>query len=618
MTKHTFDFSIDSAARAEALALGAAHPSTLKAKVNHLLILANATMTVVLILLFCILVLCALAIDRGGKFATLCALFVGAPALAAFAYVFHSIFFARDDEDEEFLLTPSNAPAFFRDMESMRRKLALPSVDAVYLIADLNAFMQLQQIGIGWRKDRSIIGIGLPLLMALSKAETLSVIAHEFGHYAAQDGVISGRIYRARTRWCVTAWRMAQSQNILLRPLLLFLNWFLPKLDAWSFPLARHQEFAADRFAANATTSTDAAAALYRINLGSYFYCRHLQPGIWNDSEFPTEFTNQRLHAMVEQLREPPVPPQHELEMLLERTEPYDTHPSLRDRLKQLGQALPMIIRPLKQSALEEWFGTKSADLIDQFTRFHFGEFNRDRGISNLRARPDLKLTNPDAKSEDSNAAAMAKTTDVTRPSPERHHAFESNNHSAAVTLAVAESYWDKLYRARHQIHSDPVSAQAQLIACAEQDIFIAPHALRSLAELHAMKKEFEQEKSTQELVRHAQARVEHWYEVASEIDITEMPLRSSTLAPLMRSKLIVALRKFGAESALVVATSVPGYAQYEHLLFVLEFNGDFDAASDAICTVRVDGFTHQVFDYDELDEDFLGKICRMQKSKLY
>ena len=266
--------------------------------------------------------LCAYAIDRGGKLATISALLVGAPALAAFAYVLHSIFLACDADDDEFQLTPSNAPAFFRDIDALRRKLALPSVDSVYMIADLNAFMQLQQTGIGWRKDRYVIGIGLPLLMSLSKAETLSVIAHEFGHYAGKDGVISGRIYRARTMWCVTAWRMAHSKNILLQPVLLFLNWFLPKLDAWSFPLARHQEFAADRFAANATSDTDAAAALYRLNLGSHFYCRHLQPGIWNDSEFPTEFTNQRLHAMAEQLREPPVPPQHELEMLLVRTHP--------------------------------------------------------------------------------------------------------------------------------------------------------------------------------------------------------------------------------------------------------------------------------------------------------
>ena len=604
MTKHTFDFSIDSASRAEALAMGEVNPNSLKARVNRLLLLANTTMAVVLILLFSFLVLCAFVIDRGGKLATISALLVGAPALAAFAYVFHSIFFARDDDDDEFQLTPFNAPAFFRDIDALRHKLALPSVDAVYLIADLNAFMQLQQIGIGWRKDRYVIGIGLPLLMSLSKAETLSVIAHEFGHYAGKDGVISGRIYRARTMWCVTAWRMAQSENILLRPMLLFLNWFLPKLDAWSFPLARHQEFVADRFAATATSGTDAAAALYRISLGSHFYCRHLQPGIWNDSEFPTEFTNQRLHAMAEQLREPPVPPQHELEMLLERTEPYDTHPSLRDRLRKLGQPLPMTIAPLKKTALEDWFGAKSADLIDQFTRFHFGEFNRVAKLSNL--------------AEGLDAPALSPSREFSSALPSRPESFASDNQTTAGMPSAAETCWDKLYRARQLIRSDTQAAQAQLIACAELDIFIAPHALRSLAELHAMKKEFEQEKKTQERVRLAQERVQHWYDLASEIDITQMPLSSCTLPPLMRSKMIVALRKFGAESALVIATSISGFAQYEHLFFVLEFNGDFDAASDAISSVRVDGFTHQVFDCDDLDEDFLRKIRVIPKSKLY
>ena len=93
MSKHTFDFSIDSTSRAEALALGESDPNLLKARVNRLLLLANTLMAVVLILLFGLLVLCAFAIDRGGKLATISALLVGAPALAAFAYIFHSIFF---------------------------------------------------------------------------------------------------------------------------------------------------------------------------------------------------------------------------------------------------------------------------------------------------------------------------------------------------------------------------------------------------------------------------------------------------------------------------------------------------------------------------------------------
>ena len=605
MSQHKIDFSIDSATRAEALALGEVDAPLLKARVNRLLLLANAMMALVLILLFCLLVLCALAVDRGGRLAAFAALLVGAPALAAFAYAFHSVFFARDADDDEFLLTPSNAPALFQDIDALLRNLGLPPLDAVYLIADLNAFMQLQQTGIGWRKDRYVMGIGLPLLMSLSKAETLSVIAHEFGHYAGKDGVVSGRIYRARTTWCVTAWRMAQSENILLRPMLLFLDWFLPKLDAWSFPLARHQEFVADRFAANATSASDAATALYRVNLGAHFYGRHLAPGIWNDADFPTEFTNQRLHAMVQQLREPPVPPQAELEMLLERTEPYDTHPCLNDRLRQLGQPLPMVIAPLQKAALEDWFGTRATDLINQFTRFHFGEFN----AAGSNTGSALRLANND----EAETAHLGASSGLSL-----RDSVAAKYRAKSLDASVTETYWDKLYRARQQIQSNPSAAQTLLITCAELDIFIAPHALRSLAELHAMKKEFDQENKVHLLVQQAQARVEHWQDTASELDITAMPLRSSTLAPLIRSKIIVALQKFGAESATLVATTIPGYPQYEHLFFVLEFNGDFDAASDAICTVRVDGFTHWVIDHDELDERFLQEIQATQKSRLY
>ncbi len=264
-----------------------------------------------------------------------------------------------------------------------------------------------------------------------------------------------------------------------------------------------------------------------------------------------------------------------------------------------------MVIAPLQKAALEDWFGTRARDLIDQFTRFHFGEFN----AAGSNTGSALRLANNDV----AETARLGASSGLSL-----RDSVASKYRAKSLDASVTETYWDKLYRARQQIQSNPSAAQTLLITCADLDIFIAPHALRSLAELHAMKKEFDQENKVHLLVQQAQARAEHWQDTASELDITAMPLRSSTLAPLIRSKIIVALRKFGAASATLVATTIPGYPQYEHLFFVLEFNGDFDAASDAICTVRVDGFTHWVIDYDELDERFLQEIQAIQKSRLY
>ena len=268
-----------------------------------------------------------------------------------------------------------------------------------------------------------------------------------------------------------------------------------------------------------------------------------------------------------------------------------------------------MTIAPLKKTALEDSFGAKSIELIDQFTRFHFGEFNRGVKHSNLGAELEEKHASADV-----DPVVLGASGELSN----WRQSFESINQTTPVVPSVAETFWEKLYRARQQIHSDAVLAQAQLIACAELDVFIAPHALRSLAELHAMKKEFEQEKKARQLAARAQSHVAHWYDLASEIDIAEMQLRTNNVPPLVRSKIIVALKKFGAESALLVATTIAGFAQYEHLFFILEFNGGFDAAADAIGGVRADGFTHQVIDYDELDEELLRKIRVIPRSKLY
>jgi Zn-dependent protease with chaperone function len=607
---HHFEFAIDSELREQAFALEKSNQAHLKARVNQLLMLANAVMVCVLIALFTILLLCAFVIDRGSRLAAISALLVGVPTLAAFAYAIHSVIASFGSDDDEFVLTPSNAPELFRDIQALLSKLALPPVDAVYLICDLNAYMQLQPSTLGWRKDRHILGIGLPLLMSLSKSETMSVIAHEFGHYAGKDGHTFGRIYRARSMWFETAWRLAESENLLRKPALKFLNWFLPKLDAWSFPLARAQEFAADRFAARATSNVDAAAALYRISLGAHLYCRHVAPGIWNDFELHASFANQRLKAMATQLKSPPVPGHHELELLLERTEASDTHPCLSERLRQLGQPMPPCIAPLQQCALEQWFGDKANALIDAFTRFHFGDFQQ-AAAANL-ATPNLATSS--AKLAMPSATANVDRSKLALESEQKLAQFASQTPS----VQTLPSHWERLYQARQLIQSEPTHAQAQLIDCAKRDVFVAPHALRSLAELFALQKRFDHEQKTQEMIHRADARVDAWQHAAELIDVTETALRASTLAPLLRSKIILALKKFGADSASLVAATVPGFEQYEHLFFVLEFDGDFDGASAAICTVPVDGFTHHVIDADELDTQSLAKIRAVKTSKLY
>ena len=58
----------------------------------------------------------------------------------------------------------------------------------------------------------------------------------------------------------------------------------------------------------------------------------------------------------------------------------------------------------------------------------------------------------------------------------------------------------------------------------------VAPHALRSLAELHDLRQQYDQAQKLQPLLDRAEARVEAWQSAAESCDVAHTALRTSTL----------------------------------------------------------------------------------------
>src|SRR5262249_21700409 len=136
---------------------------------------------------------------------------------------------------------------------------------------DFNAaVVQAPRLGLfGWY--RNYLLIGLPLVKALTVEQFKAVLAHEFGHLSKGHGGMSNWIYRQRLRWSrlIAALEAAESWGVFLfRP---FLRWYAPYFNAYSYPLARANEFEADATSARLASRQAAAEALTAVNVvGSY------------------------------------------------------------------------------------------------------------------------------------------------------------------------------------------------------------------------------------------------------------------------------------------------------------------------------------------------------------
>jgi len=165
-------------------------------------------------------------------------------------------------------LTPANAPYVFTIIEEVAKATAQPRPEEVYLLGEVNAFVTHRGGFMGFGSHR-VMGVGLPLLKALSPAELRSVIAHEFGHFVAGDVALGPWIYK--TRAAIFRALEGLSGNVLQW----LFNWYGRMFMRMTMQVSREQEFAADATAARVAGVAPAISALHRVELiapayGSY------------------------------------------------------------------------------------------------------------------------------------------------------------------------------------------------------------------------------------------------------------------------------------------------------------------------------------------------------------
>jgi Zn-dependent protease with chaperone function len=317
----------------------AEHPAAYRAEVGGLAALGYAYVLGILGLLIVMLVglIAVTAQMRGGSG-------LAGKLAIPIVFVMYAIvraLWVRIPPPEGIALSRAAAPMLFQALDEISTALKAPRFHDVLLTDDFNASVaQVPRLGVfGWQ--RNYLVIGLPLMQTLSADQFRAVLAHEMGHLSGNHSRFLGWIYRVRRTWGTMLQRLEQ-QHSTLGDLLFtrFLRWYAPFFNAYSFVLARINEYEADRCSAEVAGAENAAAALLRLQVGHRFLAESYWPSVNRGVAESVEPAANVYSAMSAALHAEL--PERDLCRWVEEawhrpTDFADTHPSLADRLTALG-----------------------------------------------------------------------------------------------------------------------------------------------------------------------------------------------------------------------------------------------------------------------------------------
>ena len=232
------------------------------------------------------------------------------------------------------------APDLFRGIDEMRNKLDTPPIHSVQFDWYLNAaFTQRPRFGIfGWTKG--YLTIGLPLLLGMSAENLRATLAHELGHFSRNHGRFSSWVYSVNETWeqflreCRLRRGGANAIFVSLG------TWYLRELRAHSFMLARTHEYEADQCAAELCGKAEATQSLVRLNVVTRFLGERFWPIIWRESKLqaaPPADVFVRMKMAMENGWSATDDAEWRNQALAEKSDVFDYHPSLLERLSALG-----------------------------------------------------------------------------------------------------------------------------------------------------------------------------------------------------------------------------------------------------------------------------------------
>lgn len=252
------------------------------------------------------------------------------------------------------LLERSSYPQLFAEIDGIAAALNEPVPREVYLVGDVNAFVADRGgiLGIG---SRRIMGLGLPLLSTMTVSQFRAVLAHEFAHYYGGDTSLGPWVYKTKSS-IVRVFENIGSVGKLARIAILGVMYLVvATLLKWYFMgflrvinlISRRQEYRADELAcmiAGRTNLIDGLQTIHRTSAAWPSYWKQEVAPILGEGNLVAVGDGLTRFMSVPQISEA-IDKTLEKRLREEKTQPYDTHPPLRDRI-EAAMAFPADTAP--------------------------------------------------------------------------------------------------------------------------------------------------------------------------------------------------------------------------------------------------------------------------------
>ncbi|MBT2639885.1 M48 family metallopeptidase [Bacillus sp. ISL-39] len=260
------------------------------------------------------------------------------------------------DMPDGYYLQQEEAPKLYEMIDTLRLKINTPQIDEIVLNSEFNASVaQISAYGM-FGKKRNVLVIGIPLLTTLSQQQFTAILAHELAHISNSDTALGAKIYRLRMSWGRLLHSLEENEQFGTFIFKKFFQWFYPRFDAYTFAMARQEEYDADRSAAIVTSPQAMGEALAATSVAAPYYYRDFYSELFEEcartNSVPQPYSNftEKLQSLNHQKAA-----EYFNEQLAEESYMTDTHPCLKDRLSALGVEANL---PEKQaeSALDYFF----------------------------------------------------------------------------------------------------------------------------------------------------------------------------------------------------------------------------------------------------------------------
>lgn len=252
---------------------------------------------------------------------------------------------------------PATQPRLFAELQAIAHATGQAMPRDVFLMPDMNAWVA-QRGGLMGLGSHRVMALGMPLMAVLTVSEFRAVLAHEFGHYHGGDTKLGPWIYKTRSTIGRTLRGLGQRSWLVV-----LFRWYGDMFLKITLAISRTQEYAADQMAAKVEGAGALISGLKQIHRGALAWNSYLQMEVLPlvsagyspplGSGFSRFLAAPSVQTQVEQ--------RLEKELAEGKADPFDSHPSLPERIAAL-QALASGDEQDQRLAIELLDNPQSAD----------------------------------------------------------------------------------------------------------------------------------------------------------------------------------------------------------------------------------------------------------------